>query len=78
MSMVWHWLNWTGIVAVWATFGYQLRSMFRVRRQAKVGLAQIAHEAEVTPLQVQVAMDAAAAVFTTRIEEMRRADRARS
>lgn len=79
---MWHWLEWTGIVAVWMTFGWQVRSIIRVYRRRKedrsILLAQIANEEEITPLQVEAAMDAATAVFVTRIEEMRRANRAHS
>lgn len=74
------WLSWIGTAAVWATFAYQIRQIIRIRRRAKgeraLMLAEIAHEEELTPLQIEVAMDAAAATFMQRITEMRRANRA--
>jgi hypothetical protein len=45
------------------------------RRNRAVTLATIAREEELTPLQVQTALDAATATFTSRIEEMREANR---
>jgi hypothetical protein len=75
------WFEYTGLVAVWLTLGWQIRDILRRRKLAKeqliLTIASISKEHELTPVQAQVALDAAEAAFLQRVAEMRRVNRAR-
>lgn len=69
--MHWLWEN-IPILVVWLLAGYQLYSILQKRREGKVALQEWADTTGLTPLQVQVAFDAAVTAFHQRVEEMQK------
>jgi hypothetical protein len=67
--------QWFTLVVLWCAIFVNLRDVRRRRKQDRLDEAhyqELARLAGVTPLQAQVAMDAAAATFYQRVHEMRK------
>jgi hypothetical protein len=75
------WAQWISIIALWWCIFLNLRIMRRrthllreMEREHEITVGEITGATGLTPLQVQVAMDASLAIFQQRIEEMRRSN----
>jgi hypothetical protein len=77
--MIWDVLHWITLAILWACIIQNVRIMRRRTRllrqmelENEIAQVEIVDATGLTPLQVQVAMDASMATFHQRIEEMRR------
>jgi hypothetical protein len=69
--MSWDLFQWISIVILWWLIVKNLRIMHQVKRRWQAERIELVEITGLSPLQVQVAMDAAMAIFHQRIEEMR-------